>query len=307
MLCASGSRTLWRVDLDGEFRPPPSSRLPTPCAPWSCSWQNGRCQDNLKSAWGWHCKTVPGEMAGTRSTFPASTPSSPANHQVGVLVVNTWGAIVIWHLFFAPTCHTYIVLGRLRHFGLRFWAGTFSLPLPQHPSRRAAPVQPLFHPLLILCLSPGSSSSWLDLISWHDNRVIFPLSEPSAALSFSPRLLHSWVPHFLKRCRLASYHTKVYLDITSEISNFVCGHKCIFKINHSRSSHHWNGLQWVAFALWERRECWRFTTSKTNIFGSASARSWTIICHRRRLLYVSRGLATAPRINGLFTQAEYIL
>ena len=89
MLCASGSRTLWRVDLDGEFRPPPSSRLPTPCAPWSCSWQNGRCQDNLKSAWGWHCKTVPGEMAGTRSTFPASTPSSPANHQVGVLVVNT--------------------------------------------------------------------------------------------------------------------------------------------------------------------------------------------------------------------------
>merc|ERR1712210_147636 len=44
--------------------------------------------------------------------------------------------------------------------------GTFSLPLPQHPSRREAPVQPLFHPLLILCLSP----------------------EPSAALSFFPTI-----------------------------------------------------------------------------------------------------------------------
>ena len=29
--------------------------------------------------------------------------------------------------------------------------------------------------------------------------VTLPLPEPSAALSFSRRLLHSWVPHFLKR------------------------------------------------------------------------------------------------------------
>ena len=95
-----------------------------------------------------------GEMAGTCFTFPPSTSSPPENHQVGKS-----------DLLHAHKSH---ILKMPKHY---LWSlewehsGIFSLPLPQHPSQRAAPVPPLFHPLLILCLWPGFLNGLFYLLS----------------------------------------------------------------------------------------------------------------------------------------------
>ena len=71
----------------------------------------------------------------------------------------------------------------------------------------------------------------------------------------------------------------------------------MLQLNHFRFSRRWNVQQWAGFVLLEPRECWKSTTSRTNIFVSVSARSLTIICHRCN---VSWGFC-APLKNRLFS------
>ena len=159
---ALGGGTFWRVDLDGECRPPPSPRLSSPCAPWTCPWQDGQCLYALMTLTAWP------------QIYPKLSIRWNGRNQFYISsehIFPTWKSPGWWiwvaSCYLTPT-HISHILKMPKHY---LWSlewehsGIFSLPLPQHPSQRAAPVPPLFHHLLILCLWPGVLNGLYYLLS----------------------------------------------------------------------------------------------------------------------------------------------